>query len=444
MGGRLDRLDRLTPERERQLAAFSDEWRALGLATGPADRLRAERGMRAAYLAAGLPPPGLFLWVRSPLEGVLSTMHLAVTSTRSEPSDSRRWLAVALRAAYLDLVGRPGEQPWGRAWAPLTPAPGDRLTAYLAGALLDSRAVREHVARRLPARVGRVVQGAVGPRVADQVRREVQGDVRWHVIRHAWSPVVAEIQARAWERLRTHVEERHARSRPWVRAWSVVRDLYRLVAIQEALHAPAGDRATPDWLAAYDFFGRACGVGAVERLDGLMELTRSAGWWWWPVRGAVVLSERPDDIHLDDQGRLHAARGPALAYPDGWALWAWHGIRVPRAVIENPESLPAREVLAEPDVEVRRIMIDRVGPERLIRDGGARRVAEDETGILWRLDLAEDEPLVCVEVTDATRGPDAAYRRYVLRVPPDVRSAREAVAWTFGVDTGEYRPAIET
>jgi hypothetical protein len=441
MGGRLDRL---TSEQEAQLAAVRDEWRALGLATGPADRLRAERGMRDAYLAAGLPPPALFLWVRSPLEGVLGTMHLSVTGARSEPSASKRRLAAVLRAAYLDLVGRPGEEPWGRAWAPLVHPPGDRLTTYLAGALLDSRAVRDHVARRLPARIGRVVQSAVGPRVADQVRREVQGDVRWHVLRHAWSPVVAEIQTRAWERLKAHVEERYADRWPWVGAWSVVRDLYRLVAIQEALHAPAGDRATPDWLAAYDFFGRACGVGAAERLHGLMELTRSAGWWWWPARGAAVLSERPDEIHMDEQGRLHSARGAALAYPDGWSLWAWHGVRVPRAVIENPESLPAREVLAEPDVEVRRIMIDRVGAERLVRDGGARRVAEDETGILWRLDLAEDEPLVCVEVADATRGPDAAFRRYLLRVPPDVRSAREAVAWTFGVDTGEYRPAVET
>src|SRR5215831_7203 len=147
MGGRLDRL---TPAQEAQLAAIRDEWRELGLATGPADRLRAERGMRAAYIAAGLPPPALFLWVRSPLEGVLGAMHLTVTATQAEPSASRRWLGAALRAAYLDLVGRPAEEPWGRAWARLTPAPGDRLTTYLAGTMLDSRAVRDHVARRLP------------------------------------------------------------------------------------------------------------------------------------------------------------------------------------------------------------------------------------------------------------------------------------------------------
>src|SRR5215831_15242562 len=129
MGGRLDRL---TPGQEAQLANIRDEWRALGLATGPADRLRAERGMRAAYEAAGLPAPSLFLWVRSPLEGVMGTMHLAVTSARTEPSAARRWLGATLRAAYLDLVGRPREEPWGRAWAPMRQAHGDRLTSYLA------------------------------------------------------------------------------------------------------------------------------------------------------------------------------------------------------------------------------------------------------------------------------------------------------------------------
>ena len=42
------RPDRLTPTQEARLAPVREEWRALGLATGPADRLRAERGMRAA------------------------------------------------------------------------------------------------------------------------------------------------------------------------------------------------------------------------------------------------------------------------------------------------------------------------------------------------------------------------------------------------------------
>ncbi len=438
----MGRPDRLTPVEEARLTELREEWREIGLATGPADRLRAERGMRLAYAAAGLPQPRLFLWTRSPLEGVLGTTHLAVAGGPGEPDASRRRLAAALRDAYLDLAGQPGA--WGRAWAPPNPVPDDRLTAYLASAMLDSRAVRQRVARRLPNQVGRAVRGAVGPRAAEQVRREVQDDVRWHLVRRLWAPVVAEIQTRAWQRLRGRVEDHHGHRRPWVRPWSVVRDLYRLIALQEVLHAPVADRATPDWLAAYDFFGRACGVREVERLRGLMELTRAAAWWWWPQRGAVVLSERPERIRLDDQGRLHDPRGPALAYRDGWSIWAWHGVRVSREVIERPETLTAQQVLAETDVEARRVMIERIGHERLVRDGGARRVAEDGSGILWRLDLLDDEPLVCVEVTDASPGPDAAFRRYLLRVPPGMRSPREAVAWTFGIDSGEYLPAIES
>jgi hypothetical protein len=191
-----------------------------------------------------------------------------------------------------------------------------------------------------------------------------------------------------------------------------------------------------------DFFGHACGLGN-GRLHGLKELAKAGG-WWWPHRGAVVLCERPLRLERDEEGRLHNAAGPAVEYPDGWTIWAWHGVGVARQAIEHPESLRAREILAEPDVEVRRALIERLGTDRFLRDAGAYRVAEDETGILWRLDLADDEPLVCVEVRNATPAADATFDRYVLRVPPDVRSPREAVAWTFDVEAADYRPWIET
>jgi hypothetical protein len=32
----------------------------------------------------------------------------------------------------------------------------------------------------------------------------------------------------------------------------------------------------------------------------------------------------------------------------------------------------------------------------------------------------------------------------MLRVPPTMKRAREAVAWTFGKTEAEYQPAIET
>ena len=45
----------------------------------------------------------------------------------------------------------------------------------------------------------------------------------------------------------------------------------------------------------------------------------------------------------------------------------------------------------------------------------------------------------CVQVQDAS-----TKRQYFLRVPPEMRTAREAVAWSFGIDPDDYVPAVET
>ena len=50
-------------------------------------------------------------------------------------------------------------------------------------------------------------------------------------------------------------------------------------------------------------------------------------------------------------------------------------------------------------------------------------------------------PLVSIAVpgvvSSATAEPDGSYRRYVLRVPPNTRNTREAIAWTFGFDNAD-------
>ena len=69
-------------------------------------------------------------------------------------------------------------------------------------------------------------------------------------------------------------------------------------------------------------------------------------------------------------------------------------------------------------------------PTTLARLAGGAFLAR--LGTLWRKDLAGDEPLVMVEVVNATPVPDGSAKRYLLPVPPTIGSAREAVAWSFG------------
>jgi hypothetical protein len=193
----------------------------------------------------------------------------------------------------------------------------------------------------------------------------------------------------------------------------------------------------------------------VSKLDGLLALARSCG-WWWPFAGAVILTERPRRLERDAEGRLHSDDGRAIEYPDGWGIYAWHGTRVPEDVILRPSALEAATILGEENAEVRRVMIERAGLARIVeaegaeildadtvtvrtmRDGAEVEIEQERT--LYRVPLEDDEPVVCVAVAcPSTDG------RYVLRVPPGVTSCAAAVAWTFGYErAGDYRPVLET
>jgi hypothetical protein len=198
------------------------------------------------------------------------------------------------------------------------------------------------------------------------------------------------------------------------------------------------------WVAFYAF-AREWGVRYDEtserRLRLWEEAVRSMG-WWWPLQGAVILTERPLLVSRDDEDRLHSETGPAVCYADGWTVCAVHGVRVPERVINRQYSVD--DITRETNAEVRRVMIDLYGAGRYLSAAGAHLVASDDFGKLWRLDQVDDEPLVMVEVVNATAEPDGTFKDYFLRVPPDTRTPHEAVAWTFGMTEREYRETVAT
>ncbi|MFB6507122.1 MULTISPECIES: DUF6745 domain-containing protein [unclassified Streptomyces] len=189
------------------------------------------------------------------------------------------------------------------------------------------------------------------------------------------------------------------------------------------------------WLAAFD--------GRGGRLNGLAEVARNAG-WWWPYERAVVISERPQVLHRDEAGRLDRGDGPALAYADGFALYAWRGMPVPAEFLDELNALTPKRIREEENAELRRVMLEFYGYDRYLSESGAEPVHRDETGVLWRIALDGDEDVVMVEVVNSTPEPDGTHRVYWLRVPPGTRTAKAGVAWTFGVGSEEYAPLQQT
>jgi uncharacterized protein DUF6745 len=81
-------------------------------------------------------------------------------------------------------------------------------------------------------------------------------------------------------------------------------------------------------------------------------------------------------------------------------------------------------------------------PARFVALGGAARIAEDETGVLWRKIWLTYDAWAAVEVINATPEPDGTHKHFFLQVPPDMRTAREAVAWTYGLTPRAYSKLI--
>lgn len=190
------------------------------------------------------------------------------------------------------------------------------------------------------------------------------------------------------------------------------------------------------WLCAF-------GTGAGTPLEGLAAVAREAG-WWWPYENLAVISERPTALYRDEAGRLDRGDGPAVGYSDDFALYAWRGMPVPGEFIAELASLTADRIRDEENAELRRVMLEFYGYDRYLSESGAEPVQRDETGILWRIPLTGDEDVVMVEVVNSTPEPDGTSRTYWLRVPPATRTAREGVAWTFGVSEADYEPLVQT
>jgi hypothetical protein len=122
----------------------------------------------------------------------------------------------------------------------------------------------------------------------------------------------------------------------------------------------------------------------------------------------------------------------------------WRGVAVSAQVAFFAETLAADQILGESNAEVRRVMIERVGFERLLQRVKAEVVHEDRDAggqrQLLRVRLKDDEDLVCVSVRCPSTG-----RHYIIRVPPGMRTCHQAVAWTAGFDNADdYRPIAET
>src|ERR1051326_3759703 len=194
-----------------------------------------------------------------------------------------------------------------------------------------------------------------------RARKDLKGRIKSSLKAHAWLKVETRVKHRVQEGVERSV------------MWSVYNRVWHSApagwhtSVKAGLWASVQAYEDAPWLALYRFFDEYLAPNALHALAHFNE--RVSGYWLGQQEGILV--RRPRLLTRDAAGCLHSEKGKCLAYHDGWGFYAWHGVQVPEKVILAPEQLTRQDWSEAENVEVRRVMQERMG-SNLVSDVGGR------------------------------------------------------------------------
>ncbi|MBL1178672.1 DUF6745 domain-containing protein [Pantanalinema sp. GBBB05] len=160
------------------------------------------------------------------------------------------------------------------------------------------------------------------------------------------------------------------------------------------------------------------------------------------ISDCVNLTSLPSGLHVTHWIELAGSGITQLPAGHGFVL-RWRGVQVSDRIAFASQPMTGQDILNTENVELRRILIERLGYETFLQQvGGLVRDRDRDAGgerQLVCVSFDDDEPLMILKVICPSTG-----HTHVLRVPPYMRSCRQAAAWIAGFDNpDDYHPLIE-
>lgn len=427
----------LTPAHRQLITVIRDQWAATVLSTAPVDRAATVEAVHRLYDAHNLSRPSLTIWMDSPLGCIYAAAVLGPLREQLR----EQFLNQLRRRQLQDQLGR---QLWFKLAGQIRDQLGDRLGDRL----------RDLLRGQLEEQLSGQLQGRLNSQLWGQLRGQIKGklhDQLWDQLTgrpwdEFWDQFGGELRIQLGGQFSEQDEDRD-----WDWDW----DGDESQGGTEHLHSVS------PWNDAYALAFEGCvlpiaGRPVDPRLGALSSVVTETG-WLIPLPGAVIVGARPAVLHRDARGDLHNPAGLALAYPDGWGLYAWHGRRVPGWVIVAPST---EAITAEENVEVRRCAIESLGWDRFIAEAGLVPVTAGHGKRLAAAHVPDPgnpgQHLVLYDVperlwgdrirllmcTNGTPERDGTRRRYGLKVPAHISDPVEAAAWTAGLGKDEYAQMV--
>ena len=202
--------------------------------------------------------------------------------------------------------------------------------------------------------------------------------------------------------------------------------------------------------------GYDCYLTACRDILGL-ELREHDGYRFWEqaaIHGGFrvmhadfcLVSDFPRTIRMDDQNRPHCEDGPSHLWRDGWALYHWHGTRIPAEWIEDRDSLTPTMALTWENVDQRAAACEILGWHKIIdlqiSAGKGRLIDEDadpQIGRLVEIDLPDHGPQKFIHAMCGTG------REVAVMADANANTVMEAQAASYGLSATDFhKPEVRT
>ena len=395
------------PDHQARLGEWADKWIANAMSTAPADQTAMRSAMAGLYDAANLEPPTRGVFVKSPMTAAIAgSIAAGVWWIRDNPGQ------------HAELFGHVVSE------------------AELLAALRVACAVA--MDRGMAMLRGEEPRLSWPPAATEDATWAATEAATWDATRDAtWAATEDATWAATWDA---------TWDATWAATWdaTVINFLLQCTSGWYRMHDGGSDWSS--YPAYLSFFDRVANLNlAVHDKWRHYEDAATNGASRMMHKRFWIVSDRQVSIHVDPQARLHHETGPARTWGDGWAIYAWHGVRVPADLIED--GWDTARILKEPNAEVRRCAIERLGWERFVVDAGLAQVGENvpdpgnpgHTLALYDVPEAIYDTAVRVLICDnATPERDGTRRRFGLTVPASMPDPVAAAAWTFGLNPSEY------
>lgn len=191
------------------------------------------------------------------------------------------------------------------------------------------------------------------------------------------------------------------------------------------------------WAARSDYYLRIGAITDTAMLEKYLTFLRSNIYDSILLEGLCIVCPFPSELHTDDQGRMHCATRPAIAWRDGYSLHYLFGVHFDPELFAGVTSrqMTFKDVMAIENMEQRMVAIKVIGAEVLLENAKLLDVSL-RGNQLYLVEGVFEQPAYFLKYSCPSTG-----RVYVSGVDPSVgidANADKAMAWKLNLSEGEY------